>query len=468
MSLTPMQRVLANFRLPFDAYNYQADTVNQLAPIPISGHYLAVGVGKTFTSTACALYKLINGECDQGIVLLPPILMLQWKRWLESIYGIDAIMYRGTPKQRNKLGFNARFTLMTYPMFKLDGARIKASFNHRRTVVIADEATAIKNIGSGNYQAFREFTLDGDGHGMLLTGTPLSQPQDAYAYISLTAPHLYRNFNHFRMCHITDNDFFGRPSEYQNLDLLAENLKVNSVRILKEDVLDQLPEITYTPIHYELAPDHIALYNKLVEEQLIQFPDGSKFDATEATRLWHACQQIVCNYGYFTQDRDKKAACYELIDETMDEVGDRKLIIFTNYQLTSRSVTEYCQMRGWGAVPLYGAISASQQDKNIDRFMSDPSCRVLVAQVKSGGYGLNPQSVCSDVLFLEEPLVPIDYEQAVGRVYRNGQRNKVHIRVAVAEGTIQNRLLKLLMDKDALVNQVVRNFKDIRDALYGN
>lgn len=467
MDMTPMQRVLANYTLPFTPYAYQVETVNLLAPRPRSGHYLAVGVGKTLTSTACALYTFCTAECDRWIVLLPPILMLQWKRWLERIPGITVTMYRGTKKQRDKLKLDADFLLMSYQIFKNDyESRISVELDHARTGVICDEATAIKNISSGNYRHVSDFTMN--GHLMLLTGTPLAKVEDAYAYIKLVSPDTYRNFNHFRSLHILEEDFFGKPCKFTNFDMLEANMRINAVRLLKEDVLDQLPEITYTPLHYELAEDHTRLYGKLVEEQLLEFPDGSKLDATDASRLWHACQQIVCNYDYFTQDETKRAACYDLIDEVMDEIAERKLIIFTNYKMTSRSVTAYCQKQGWGAVPLYGEIGAKQQEQNVERFMTDPTCRVLVAQVKSGGYGLNPQEVCSDILFLEEPLIPIEFEQAVGRVYRNGQPNKVHIRVAVAQGTIQVRLMNLLMVKDALVNRVVRSFKDLRDALYGS
>lgn len=461
--MTPMELVLSRFTLPFEPYPYQTEVVNALAPKPKQGHYLAVGVGKTMTSTCSTLYKFAMGEADKAIVLLPPILMKQWKRWIESISGCSAMMYRGTPKQRKKMKFDTNFILMTYQIFKRDFERLAEELDEERTVLVCDEATAIKNIESDNYKFVRTFSMY--GHLMLLTGTPLSKPEDAYAYIKLLSPETYRNYNQFMNLHVEELDFFDKPKSYVNLDVLHENMKINTVRILKEDVLDQLPEVTYTPLHYELSDDHMALYRKLAEEQMLEYEDGSKLDATQTTRLWHCMQQLVMNYGYFADDPSLRSTAYDLIDQTMEEVGDRKLIIFTNYRITSASVLEYCQK--WGAVAVYGDVSGKQQEKNVERFMTDPTCQILVAQVRSGGYGLNPQEVCSDVLFLEEPLIPIDFEQACGRVYRNGQKNRVQIRVAVAEGTIQVHLHELLMNKDELVNKVVRSYKDIRDALYG-
>jgi SNF2 family DNA or RNA helicase len=461
--VSPYEIVLGKYELPFILYQYQQETVNSLAPLQKTGHYLAVGVGKTATSTVSALYKFQVSEADKCIVLMPPILLASWHRWLLSIKGVTATKYAGTPKQRSKMKFDSDFTLMSYDIFKRDQDRIACSFDHSRTVLIADEATAIKNVESKNYKVVRDFSMD--GFLMLLTGTPLAKILDGYAYIKLVAPGIYRNFQQFKNIHVDKEDFYGNPKTFKNLPMLNRNMQVNSIRILKEDVLTQLPDITYSPIHYDLEDAHIKLYNKLAEEQLLEFDDGSKLDATESTRLWHALQQIVMNYDHFSSNSGNVSSGYELIDQTMDELAGNKLIVFTNYKLTSRSVTEYTKK--YGSVAVYGEVSAANQQKNVDRFMSDPTCLVLVAQVQSAGYGLNLQDCCSDVLFLEAPLNPIHFEQACGRVYRNGQLRKVHIRVAIAVGTIQVHLSNLLMKKDALVNRVVRNYKDIKEALYG-
>ena len=42
------------------------------------------------------------------------------------------------------------------------------------------------------------------------------------------------------------------------------------------------------------------------------------------------------------------------------------------------------------------------------------------------------------------------------------------VRVAVANRTCNVRQLQQLMDKDALVNRVVRGVQDLRDAIHGN
>jgi SNF2 family DNA or RNA helicase len=57
--------------------------------------------------------------------------------------------------------------------------------------------------------------------------------------------------------------------------------------------------------------------------------------------------------------------------------------------------------------------------------------------------------------------------QALSRVYRQGQRFNVNVRIGLAEGTIQHRLHQRLLDNDQLANTVQGGFQDLRDAIYG-
>jgi len=68
---------------------------------------------------------------------------------------------------------------------------------------------------------------------------------------------------------------------------------------------------------------------------------------------------------------------------------------------------------------------------------------------------------------VEHPYRASDLRQAVARVHRDGQKNAVNVRIAVAQRTLQVRLWEFLQDNDSLVNTVLRGPKDIRDSLEG-
>ena len=52
-----------------------------------------------------------------------------------------------------------------------------------------------------------------------------------------------------------------------------------------------LPELTYNPIHYDMDPKHLKLYNKLVDEEMAKHPDGSMIDLTGAQALYQPCSK---------------------------------------------------------------------------------------------------------------------------------------------------------------------------------
>jgi SNF2 family DNA or RNA helicase len=467
-NLSAYEVVLQAFKLPLEPYPFQLKAINDLSPLSRSGWYAEVGCGKTLMCTIASLYRKLVYK-NRTLVLVPPILITQWYRWLKKIPGVTVARYRGSPDERKRVSLDTDFVLMSIQVFKNDFEYLLEMYEHFPVTVLVDEATAIKNPGSQNHKRVRDFAEGRDL--MLLTATPLSTPGDAYAYVKLVAPTIYRNQRHFESLHVEERDSFDNVQKWANLEFLSENMKVNSVRILKEEALPWIKQPIYVPTPYELDPEHMALYIKLADEQLLLLEDGGKIDATSASKLYNALQQIVCNPAHFTGDPSERSAAYDMLDAVVDEVGlgripGAKLLVVGNYRMTNRALIEYLQP--FGAVGIYGEVSQAQQGRNLERFLTDPTCGAMVIQPMSGGKGLDGlQEICSDAVFMELPIVPYHFTQAVGRLYRDGQKKPPTIRIPFAERTIQVRLQSNMLDKDALVNRVVGGFMDLREAIYG-
>jgi superfamily II DNA or RNA helicase len=149
--------VAHHFPAHIETRPYQVESVDTLAPLPRSGIYAEVGTGKTLMATAIALIKRAEYKC-QTIVLMPPILLRQWKRWLDSLIGgFTSIVYAGSPKQRAQMNLAQDFILMSIQIFKKDYDRLRAYFITKPFTIIVDEATCIKNPGSDNYRKLRDF-----------------------------------------------------------------------------------------------------------------------------------------------------------------------------------------------------------------------------------------------------------------------------------------------------------------------
>lgn len=317
-------------------------------------------------------------------------------------------------------------------------------------------------------QLFRRInTLATGGTIQLLTGTPTSKPTDAYAYIKLTTPTRYRSLGQFENLHVESRDFFGNIQAYKDLDMVKMALMDCACKRTKEEMFPGIVKARYQVLDYELEPKHLKLYNELAEEQLLLLGNGEKIDATQASTLYHALQQIVVNLDHFSGDEDARSAAYDLIDQTIDETqcmdpARSKLIIWTYYKRTSASILHY--LEDFGAV---GAYSGANSVKSVDRFLNDPKCRILVAQPMSAGFGLEPQHVCWENLFIEHSTVPLHFAQSVGRTDRKGQMHMPTMRVAVAQNTIQVPLHSRLLHNGDLVKQTEGNLASIRDAIYG-
>ena len=466
-TLTPYELVKQHYKLPFECYPFQQDVINNLALNDQAGYYAEVGTGKTVMSTASALYQRIQYRTQHTIVIVPPILILTWTKWLDKIPGIEYVVYAGTPAKRKAIKLNKQFIIVSMGIFKRDFDRFIAEFDHKPVSVIVDEATSIKNVGSDNHKKVHQFTNRPDCYLMLLTGTPLSTPIDAYAYVKMISPGVYRSLHQFENIHVSERDYFGNVTKWGNLELMQENLALNSTRVRKEDVLKDLPEVTYQPIFYDLEPEHAKLYKRIVDERLILLEQsGKKLDLTEASACYHALQQVILGYAHFSGNPDARPAGYDVLDEILNELQGKKLMVFSNYRRTNRDLLEY--LKPYNAVGAYGDLTPAQSSANFQRFISDPKCNVFVANVTAAGQGLDgAQEVCSDMLFLECPILPKDFRQAVGRLHRTGAVHNVHVRVAVAQGTVQHKLLKNMLAKDEVTAFVQRDFTTIRDELFG-
>lgn len=431
------------------------------------------GTGKTAVSTAVCL----AWEQDVNIVLAPPILGRQWQRWLEGLTNAGKVVrYNGTPAQREKLPVEeAKWIITTIQTFKRDWDKLFMKLAKKKSALVVDEATSIANSKSDNFSAVQSWA--GLGNKLILvTATPVNHPAQAYSYIKLKTPDIYRSYYHYEQCHVTERDFRDQPVVWDGLDLIRKRLMTQAIRTLKEDVLD-LHRPNFITTMYELDKQHMKLYNKLMDELLLELPEDKVIDATNGASLFHAAQQIVSNWAHFSGDPTKRPALFDIIDEVIAEVNNSdvisgrpvsKLIIFTYYKMTSKAVLAYIKdVLKIDAVACYSEVSSKQQEKNIDRFLADPSCRILVGQPQSVGYGLNPQAVCWEVLFAETPTNPMHFRQAMERIYRDGQKHIPNIRIPYAEGTVQVSLHERLLANDDMASYLQGAHKTLRQAIHG-
>jgi len=475
--MTPSEYIQNEFVWPFEFRPYQNESIDDLVEYQKAGYYLPVGGGKTVVGFAAALYQAQHGRCEQIVIICPPILLDQWYDFVEEISALNgsmfnSLVYRGTPGQRRIMALAKQdVIIMSIQILKNDFRRLQPYLNAKKVTIILDEAQAIRNVSTKNYKAIRD--VSETNNLMMLTGTPINNPLHCYAYIKQLFPEAYRSIKMFRNVHVAKEDFYGAATEFQNLDMLKSSLEVQAKIYDSADVIPDLPDIVYSVIQYDLSPTHAELYKKLVREELLVLEE-EVIDATTAQNMYHKLQKLVLNPGIFSDQKVDRPVGLDVLDETLDELqldgplAKDKLIIFCNYRPSNELIYEYLEEKfpGQNRICYGGKLGGTGKNPQyIKEFLNDPNVKYMVASPKSIGVGLNLQSACRYILFMETPLTSNDFNQAYQRVVRSGQDMKCTVKFAVARHTIQEKIVAGVREKEALVQQLTPTQQNLLVAL---
>ena len=121
-----------------------------------------------------------------------------------------------------------------------------------------------------------------------------------------------------------------------------------------------------------------------------------------------------------------------------------KLTIFAWHRDVIRELEE--RLTAFNPVVIMGGTSQEAREYAIDAFQNDPTCRVFIGQTMAASTSVT-LTASSTVILLEPDWLPCNDYQAVSRVHRIGQTQPVFVYRAVADGTIDTRILRRARDR---------------------
>ena len=89
-------------------------------------------------------------------------------------------------------------------------------------------------------------------------------------------------------------------------------------------------------------------------------------------------------------------------------------------------------------------------DKNAIERWNNGEIELLLAHPKSAQFGLNLQFGGNKMVFLSLPWSLVDFEQAIGRLHRSGQKHDVWVYLLIANKTVDEKILAALRDKRSI------------------
>ncbi|KAF7510014.1 DNA repair protein rhp54 [Endocarpon pusillum] len=138
-----------------------------------------------------------------------------------------------------------------------------------------------------------------------------------------------------------------------------------------------------------------------------------------------------------------------------------KIVLISNYTQTLDVFERLCRSRAYGCLRLDGTMNVSKRQKLVDKFNNPEGEEfVFLLSSKAGGCGLNLIGANRLVLF-DPDWNPAADQQALARVWRDGQKKDCFVYRFMGTGTIEEKIFQRQSHKQALSSCVVDSAEDV-------
>lgn len=392
-----------------------------------------MGLGKTVQAIA-AMVSLCNTGARHFVVVCPASVLTNWCREISQkskllVTKVHGARGRTALKSWLRTGGVAVTTYETTKYFDLDDFRF--------ALLVVDEAHYIKNPEANRSINVREL-CEHANRLLFMTGTALENRVDEMiSLIYVLQPKVARSI--------------------QGMEALSAAPRFRQLvapvyyRRKRDDVLTELPELIETEEWCTLSREEEQVYENAVLSK----------NYSEARRVSWNIDDL--------RHSSKANRLRELVEDAKSE--GRKVIVFSFFLDTIGRVKQL--FGSWCMSPITGAVSPQRRQEIIDDFDKAPAGTVLVAQIQSGGTGLNIQSA-SVVVICEPQFKPSIENQAISRAYRMGQTRNVLVFRLLCEDTVEEKINSILASKQAIFDafadksEAAKNSQELDDRTFGN
>jgi SNF2 family DNA or RNA helicase len=374
-----------------------------------------MGLGKTIMmiGTIVSNFKMPN------LIILPNVLIEQWKEQFQRTTGHSPIIYHGASKKILTAGQlqHIPIILTSYGTVLADTRRDKKLQQINWGRVICDEAHHLKNrrtkvakaVGNLNTKIM-----------WLISGTPIQN-------------HINDLYSLFDILKIP-------KSVYINIDKLKDIMSKIVLKRTKKSVGIQLPSLYVNRINTKWANIHEQkltedIHDKLVFSLLKQkpLPRNMRLSMMLFARMLCIYPKLASTHlhkirtmGHLTGDNFEGINHSSKMDSVVNTLVSRKdngnrKIIFTNFSGEIDHLKNALTSSGLSVEYIDGRVTSKRRRQILKRDID-----VLILQIKTGNEGLNLQQY-NEIYFVTPDWNPQVEEQAIARCHRLGQVKEVHV-----------------------------------------
>lgn len=443
------------------------------------GELFEMGCGKTLTTIAVAgaLYNL--GKIDRVLVVAPTSVCSVWPHDLNQFatFPWEARVLLGDKKKRLK----ALNELENWPFKALRIAVINYESTHREGIfealaaykpdlIVCDESQRIKNPSAAQSKALHKLG-DAAPFRMILSGTPVqNNAVDLYSQYRFLDPAVYgANFYAFKNRYCIMGGYGQHQIVgYRNMDELVEKEHSVAYRVTKEECLD-LPQQTFINRYVQFTDAEQAIYKQLRKSSFLELETGENVTATTILTMYLRLMQLTG--GFLTADEStrpkqvntaKLDALADIVDDYVVDAG-KKLVIFARFRAEIAAIENLLRLRKIQYGSIYGDVPMEERGKIVEDFQTNPDTKVFVAQIQTAGLGITLHAA-STAVFYSYDYNYANYAQALARIHRIGQRLPVTYIHLVVDGSIDEKILAALENKEDMAKTVVDSWREVLTA----
>ncbi len=446
-----------------DLHEYQKYGVDFIINNPISALMLECGLGKTITTlTAVSDLMYDYFEISKALIIAPLRLALTvWKqecdkweqlKYLRCSIAVGSVSERQKAMQSDADVYiinreNVEWLVKNYP-FDFD-------------MVVIDELSSFKSHQSKRFRALRKVRPKFDRI-VGLTGTPAPNGlMDLWAEINLLdmGERLGRYITRYR-------DEYFKPDKrngaivysYKPLPDAEERIygKISDICVsMKAADYLEMPERVDNIVEVGMSDKETAMYKRLEKEMLLPFADGD-IDAVNAASLSNKLLQLANGAVYDENGKVKKIHSRKLdaLEGLIEAANGKSVLVYYSYKHDRDRISERFD------------VSEIKDDKDISEWNAG-KIQLAIAHPASCGHGLNLQSGGSTIIWFGLTWSLELYQQANARLYRQGQKNTVVIHHIITKGTVDEKVMTALKNKDigqaSLMEAIKARIEEVRD-----
>jgi len=466
------------YRFKTKPFEHQLKALKESWNRQVWAWFMEMGTGKTKVCIDNIAVLYDKGKVDRALVIAPNGIKRNWRNEL-SVHMPDHVEYRvavwsASPKKKEKEELDQLSVMtdqLTILIMNIEALSTQRGAEFARKFVfsgscfmVVDESTTIKNHAARRTKNIMKIAKLAK-YRRIMTGSPVTKsPLDLYSQLEFLGGWILDQSNYYafraRYAVIVQRSVgthsFQHIIRYQRLDELQDKLKDCSTRVLKSDCLD-LPEKLYTKRSVAMTPEQLKAYVEMKKSAITFFENNPMTAASVLTQMIRL-HQITCGHVK-TDDGKVKAIKNNRIKELLQvlQETDGKVIIWAVYRHDIQTIEkEIADEYGKETVAsYYGDTKDSIRQSIVDDFMdSDSNLRFFIGNPKTGGYGLTLTSSHTVVYYSNDYSLEVRM-QSEDRAHRIGQTNKVTYVDLMADGTIDEKIVKALNNKIDLASQVM-------------